>query len=131
MGDGVYKNFVNTIRRLLGERETIRVVSDQYGTPTYARTLVRAIEILISRDISIAPGIHHICDHVSEPVSWYEFAREIAQCSGLDPERILPCTTSEYPTPAAHPSYTPLARASWLEGGEWRQNLSDFISIRS
>lgn len=130
MGDGVYKNFVNTIRRLLGERETIRVVNDQYGTPTCTRTLVCAIEHIISHDTSVAPGIHHICDYASESVSWYEFAREIAQRSGFDPDRILPCTTSEYPTPAPRPRSTPLECASWLGGGEWKETLSDFITTK-
>jgi len=95
-GDGM--NFVKTIVRLLDERDTLRVVADQVGSPTYAPDLAELISCLVSRK---ATGFFHgtnqgVC-------SWFEFAREIALLIGAKQMRIKTCTTAEYPTPARRP----------------------------
>ena len=91
-------NFVQTIRRLLSERERLQVVADQRGCPTYATDLAQLLCCLIRRR---ATGKFHgtnggVC-------SWFEFAQAIAVVSGTDPGRINPCTTAAYPTPARRP----------------------------
>lgn len=92
-------NFVLTIRRLLAEREQLRVVNDQVGCPTYAPDLAEVLLFLLE---SGGTGIFHATNCGS--CTWFEFAREIARQSGADPERIAPCTTDEYPTPARRPA---------------------------
>lgn len=97
-GDGQV-NFVKTIRRLLGECETLRVVDDQKGCPTYAPDLADVLGFLVSGGHR---GIFHGTNRGH--CSWFEFACEIARCSGLDPRRIQPCASDEFPRPAKRPT---------------------------
>ena len=102
-------NFVRTMLRLAGERDTIRVVDDQWGNPTYAPDLAAAI-VTVGRRLLAAPddwslrGVFHLT--APESASWCEFAHEIMAASetlGGPVARIVPITTAEYPTAAARP----------------------------
>ncbi len=97
-GDGKV-NFVKTMRRLLGERDTLRVVADQTGCPTYAADLAAVLDYLVS-------GRHEGVFHATNAgaTTWCELAREVARQLGADPARIVPCPSSEYPTPAVRPA---------------------------
>jgi dTDP-4-dehydrorhamnose reductase len=96
-GDGRV-NFVKTIRNLLGKRDTLRVVDDQRGCPTYTEDLADVIGFLVS-------GRHHGIFHGTNAgaTTWFELARQVAIGLGADPERIVPCPSSEYPTAAVRP----------------------------
>ena len=97
-------NFVKTMMRLMSERETIGVVNDQYGCPTYAADLAAAIMQIIVSNNFIA-GIYHYSN--KGKISWYDFAKEIAtQINSLC--IVNGITTSQFPTPAARPSYSVL-----------------------
>lgn len=121
-------NFVRTMLRLMGEREEVRVVSDQVGTPTWATSLAEAIWLLTTQGVT---GVHHFTD--SGVASWYDFAvaiqEEAAARDLLRPTaRVVPITTAEFPTPARRPSYSVLdkSRTEGLLGGpapHWRVNL--------
>lgn len=107
-GDGK-SNFVKTMLRLGGERETIRVVADQIGSPTWAKDIARVIVDIIR--FCPESGIYHYTN--SGVASWYDFAVTIfeeAEQLGykLKVQQIVPITTSEYPTPALRPSYSVL-----------------------
>ncbi len=95
-------NFVLTMRRLLAERDELRVVADQTGRPTSA-------EQLTERSIDLAHagvrGTFHICDEGT--CTWHEFASEINDITGLD-ARVTPCTTDEFPRPAKRPAWSVL-----------------------
>jgi dTDP-4-dehydrorhamnose reductase len=110
-GDGP-KNFVRTMRRMLDERETLMVVDDQTGCPTYAPDLAEILAYLVTSD---ARGIFHGTNAGS--CTWCELARETARRSGHDPARILPCPSSEYPTPAARPRCSVLQSSRLEEAG--------------
>jgi dTDP-4-dehydrorhamnose reductase len=102
-------NFVKTMLHLGGERETIRVVCDQVGSPTWARDIADAIAQLLAADVT---GTYHFTD--SGVASWYDFAIAIFEAAKqmgfpLKVQQILPITTSEYPTPAQRPAYSVLA----------------------
>lgn len=107
-------NFVKTMLRLGKERDTIRVVADQYGSPTCAADLANAVvtlaETVIRQDRPVTWGTYHYCNEGI--LSWYDFARAIFDIASrhtrLSPPRVLPIPTSEYPTPAARPSYSAL-----------------------
>lgn len=97
-GDGKV-NFIKTMRRLLSERDVLRVVDDQTGCPAYVDDLAEVLEFLISgRHV----GVFHATNQGA--TTWYELAREVARCVQADPDRITACPSSEYPTPAQRPT---------------------------
>jgi dTDP-4-dehydrorhamnose reductase len=107
-------NFVKTMLRLGAERTEVKVVADQIGTPTWARSIAEAIAALIGTlDHQPAPaGIYHFTN--SGVASWYDFAIAIfeeARNIGipLKIEQVLPITTTDYPTPAKRPNYSVLS----------------------
>jgi dTDP-4-dehydrorhamnose reductase len=101
---GFGNNFVKTMIRLMKERESIGVVSDQRGTPTYAADLAAAIMQIINQDNFVA-GIYHYSNEGN--ISWYDFAKEIA--AQINATCIVnPITTTQFPTPAARPAYSVL-----------------------
>lgn len=126
------KNFVRTMLRLMEERESINVVSDQYGTPTYAADLAEAIMKIIGvLDVendstgSSHAGIYHFSNEGK--ISWYDFAVAIRDISGLKCE-VKPISTADYPTPAKRPSYSVLDKAKVsaefkLSIKPWRESL--------
>jgi dTDP-4-dehydrorhamnose reductase len=121
-------NFVNTMLRLMRERDTLGIVADQIGTPTHAASLARAIWTLVA---SGATGIYHYTD--AGVASWYDFAvaiEEEARSIGLLDRsvRVEPIATADYPTPARRPAYSVLDKsATWAAIGgaapHWRVEL--------
>ena len=100
-------NFLKTMLRLTSERDTLQVVFDQIGTPTYAGDLALAIfSIIESERYAGNEGVYHFTDE--GVCSWYDFATEIAAAAGHDSCRIIPCHTSEFPTKAQRPAYSVL-----------------------
>ncbi len=121
-------NFVTTMLRLMGERDNLRVVADQIGTPTWGCGLAEALW----RMCCVQPkGIYHWTD--AGVASWYDFAVAIQEealgCGLLAREiPILPINTVEYPTPARRPPYSVLDKTgTWAALGmtprHWRQAL--------
>lgn len=102
-------NFVRTMARLAGESDHVRVVNDQVGQPTWTSEVAAAIVRLVT---GAAPfGIWHATSGGS--TTWHGFAQEIFRALGLDPARVLPITTSEYPVPAPRPAYSALGHDRW------------------
>ena len=120
-------NFLKTMLRLTSERETLRVVFDQVGTPTYAGDLALAIFSLIETGRYAGnEGVYHFTDE--GVCSWYDFAVEIAAAAGHDTCRIIPCHTSEYPTKATRPAYSVLDKTRFkktfqMDIPHWREAL--------
>ena len=101
-------NFVKTMRRLGAERETLNVVADQVGTPTYAADLAQAIVKILPQVSPKTAGIYH---YTNEGVcSWYDFATAIMKESGLKC-RVNPIPSSAYPTRALRPFYSVLDKS--------------------
>jgi len=99
-------NFVKTMMRLTAERDSLKVVYDQVGTPTYAADLAAAIIKVIERQGPC--GIYHFSDEGA--VSWYDFACQIAQMCGNVCD-IKPCLSDEFPSKVARPHYSVLDKA--------------------
>lgn len=119
------KNFVKTMLRLADEKNEIRVVDDQYGCPTSAIELAKAIIKLMETN---EYGIYHgVCEGVT---SWYNFAKEIFRLSNKD-VKLIPIETSEYPTPAKRPAYSVLENNKLKELGiylkPWKEALKEYI----
>lgn len=98
------KNFVKTMLRLMSEKESIGVVADQKGCPTYAADLAAAAMQVIENG-KMLPGIYHYCNEGI--ISWHEFATAIKEISGSNCV-VNPITTKDYPTPAKRPFYSAL-----------------------
>lgn len=122
-------NFVKTMLRLMAERESLAVVCDQIGTPTWARGLAQTLWAAVDRPL--LQGVYHWSD--AGVCSWYDFAVAIAeegQAAGLlsrSPE-VRPIPASEYPTPARRPACSVLDKQqSWRDLGvapiHWRVQL--------
>ncbi|GAA6616825.1 dTDP-4-dehydrorhamnose reductase [Scytonema sp. NUACC26] len=128
-------NFIKTMLRLGGEREELRVVADQIGSPTWARDIADAIARILPQLSPEMTGIYHYTN--SGVASWYDFAVTIfeeAQQLGcpLKVQRVVPISTSEYPTPAHRPSYSVLSCAKITKvlgtyPPYWRQSLRQMI----
>ena len=128
-------NFVKTILRLGKEKESLDVIFDQVGTPTYARDLAKAIlEIISKLDSRVKhenDGVE-IYNYSNEGVlSWYDFAKEIMKMAKLDC-KINPIETKEYPTPAKRPHYSLLNKAKIkkefnIEIPYWKDGLDECL----
>jgi dTDP-4-dehydrorhamnose reductase len=107
--DGIGRNFFTTMMRLCRERDTLRVVADQIGAPTYAPDAAAATLTVLARAVaadSFPSGVYHLAN--GGYVSWHGFARAIvdeAARAGVSVKarEIEPITTAEFPTPARRP----------------------------
>jgi len=117
-------NFASTMLRLAGDRETVSVVNDQVGQPTWTADL--AAQTLALLDSNAPAGIYHGTNAGSG--SWFDFAREIFATAGLDPERVLPTDSASFVRPAPRPAYSVLGHEAWTAAGlapmrDWREAL--------
>ncbi len=120
-------NFLKTMLRLTAERESLRVVFDQIGTPTYAGDLALGIFSAIEgQQLRGNEGVYHFSDE--GVCSWYDFAAEIAAAAGHGKCRIEPCHTAEYPSKAPRPAYSVLDKSKFkttfgIEIPHWRESM--------
>ena len=118
-------NFVKTMARLANERDTVSVVDDQRGQPTWTVDLARAIVRLATSE---APsGIYHGTS--AGETTWFGFTQEIFRLLGLDPARVLPTTSEAFVRPAPRPAYSVLGHDHWDGAGlapirDWREALA-------
>ncbi len=134
-------NFVYTMLKLLGSRDSIKVVADQRGTPTFCSDLAKVIITLISKKKGEVPyGIYHVTD-LGE-TTWWDFTTEIQRQGfekGLLKDKncvVNKCTTAEYPTPAKRPAYSVLSKekimnALGIKLPDWKESLSVFLSSQN
>jgi dTDP-4-dehydrorhamnose reductase len=124
-------NFVKTMRRLFGEKESISVVFDQVGTPTYALDLAKAILNIAGCETRLEhQGIYHFSNE--GVCSWYDFAVAIRDLSALECN-IRPCHSSEFPSKVKRPSYSVLDKTLiksvfGIDIPYWRDSLEKCIS---
>ncbi|WP_437582566.1 dTDP-4-dehydrorhamnose reductase [Paramicrobacterium sp. CJ85] len=120
------RSFPATMLALAATRETIDVVADQCGQPTWARDVAARIRFLLDR--RAAPGVYH-CTNSGE-ATWYDFARAVFEECGLDPDRIRPTDSSHFVRPARRPQNSVLGHAAWHRERmsplqHWREALHD------
>lgn len=117
-------NFVRTMARLARERDTLDVVDDQHGSPTWTADLADGI-VALARSAAPA-GTRHAAG--GGATTWWGFARAVFEELGADPDRVRPCDTASFPRPAARPAWSVLSDASWRAAGlaplpPWREAL--------
>ena len=123
-------NFVKTMLRLGRERESLGVVFDQIGTPTYARDLARAIFTAIHQ--GIVPGIYHFSNE--GVCSWYDFTKAIHRLADITTCHVSPLHTAEYPAKAPRPAYSVLDKTKikstfGLDIPHWEESLERCVSF--
>ncbi|QXN90420.1 dTDP-4-dehydrorhamnose reductase [Nocardia iowensis] len=122
-------DFVATMLRLERERDTVDVVDDQLGSPTYAADLAAALLELADRPD--APRLLHATN--ADQGTWFDLARAVFDGVGADPQRVRPCDSSAFPRPAQRPAYSVLSHRAWDDAGltplrPWRVALGDALS---
>ena len=118
------RNFVKTMLDLTASKPEIKVVADQFGTPTYALDLANLICTALASEGN--EGIYHYSNEGS--CSWHEFAKTIAELSGHTSCTVNPCTTEEYPTPVKRPAYSVLDKSKvketfGIDVPQWEESL--------
>lgn len=129
-------NFVKTMARLAVTNDTLSVVDDQVGSPTWSSDLAHG---LVSLAASVSSGgtpsrVLHATG--AGETTWYGFARAIFAELALDPDRVKPCTTADFPRPAPRPAYSVLSGRSWAEAGlpplrHWREALTAAVAAHA
>ena len=129
------KNFVYTMIKAMNTHDSVKVVNDQKGSPTFAGDLANVIIQIINKD-NIPYGTYH-CTNIGE-ITWWEFTNEIKK-QGIELGWITnkdcivnPCTTNEYPTPAKRPAYSVLSKekiqkAIGIKLPKWQDSLYKFL----
>jgi dTDP-4-dehydrorhamnose reductase len=122
-------NFVKTMLRLMAERESINVVNDQVGRPTYAPDLAGAIMQMIAGN-KFKGGVYHF-SNTGDAISWYDFAVAVKELSGSSCT-VNPIGTAAYPTPAKRPAYSVLdvsliTQQFLLSIPHWKESLAQMI----
>lgn len=129
------KNFVYTMIKAMNTHDSVKVVNDQKGSPTFAGDLADVIIKIIKKN-DVAYGTYH-CTDLGE-ITWWDFTNEIKK-QGIERGLITnkecivnPCTTDEYPTPAKRPAYSVLSKdkiqnALKIKLPEWQESLKIFL----
>ena len=122
-------NFPATMLRLGRERDSVSVVSDQVGQPTWTADLARKLVELA--DSGAPAGVYHGTN--SGQGSWFDFAQATFQEAGLDPAKVEPTDSSQFVRPAPRPAYSVLGHDAWSRAGldpmrDWRAALHDAAS---
>lgn len=119
-------NFATTMLRLAQSHETLTVIDDQVGQPTWTADLAAQIVALLDAD---APaGIYHGTN--SGRASWFDFARAVFALAGLNPDRVTPTDSTAFVRPAPRPSFSVLGHEAWRTAGlepmrAWEEALAD------
>lgn len=124
-------NFVRTMARLERSRETVDVVDDQRGSPTWTADLATALVGLAAAADRVPPGVLHCVN--SGQTTWYGLAQAVFTELGVDPQRVRPTTTADFPRPAPRPANSVLDTTSWTAAGlpalrPWRDALSAAVA---
>ena len=115
--------FPGTMLRLAGERDSLSVVDDQRGCPTFTPDLAQSLLTLAAQR---SLGVVHVAG--GGECTWFEFARETVALAGLNAV-VSPCTTADFPRPAARPAYSVLrsGRSDAPVQRDWREGLRSYL----
>lgn len=121
-------NFVDTMLRLEAESNTVQVVVDQHGSPTWSAHLAAGL-VELGRSAA-APGLYH-CTGGGQ-TTWHGLARAVFEAAGADPDRVHIATSAEMARPAPRPAYSVLSNVAWVGAGltalpDWRAAVRDVV----
>lgn len=123
-------DFVTTMLELEKTHETLAVVDDQIGSPTYAHDLAAGLLNLVKSGVGIGKTLHAAG---GGSASWFDLARAVFDEIGADPDRVRPCSTTEFPRPAPRPAFSVLSSQEWQSVGlaplrHWRDAVRMAVS---
>lgn len=126
------RSFVRTMLELEARRDTVDVVDDQRGQPTWSADVAARIADLGPKAGRGATGVFHAT--AAGEATWYDLAREVFRSLGADPDRVRPTTGDAFPRPAPRPAYSVLAHGRWQEVGlspprDWRTALGQALPL--
>jgi dTDP-4-dehydrorhamnose reductase len=124
------RNFVRTMINAERERETVEVVDDQRGQPTWSVDVARQIVKLV--DAQLPPGVFHAT--ASGSATWFELACAVFELLGADVKRVRPTTSDRYVLPARRPAYSVLGHDAWRRAGitplpHWRDSVHQAFEL--
>jgi dTDP-4-dehydrorhamnose reductase len=125
-------NFVDTMIQLEQTRDTVDVVDDQIGSPTWVHDLAGALVALGSAEVP--PGVLHYAN--AGQAAWFDLAREVFRLVGADPARVRPVPSAQFPRPAPRPAWSVLGTTSWTKQDlpaprDWRAALEEAVTRRA
>jgi dTDP-4-dehydrorhamnose reductase len=123
-------NFVKTMIRLEREKDTLDVVDNQCGQPTWSWDVARQIVLLV--DANVPAGVYHATS--AGETTWFGLTRRIFELLGADPQRVRPTTTDRFPRPAPRPAYSVLGHEAWRRAGlpplrPWSEALEEALPL--
>jgi len=126
------RSFVATMLRLAAERDTVEVVDDARGQPTWTAALAARLVALgeVALRGGAGPGVYHAT--AAGEATWYDLARAVFALGGHDPDRVRPVPSARFPRPARRPAYSVLGHARWAAAGlapmaPWRDMLAEAL----
>lgn len=118
-------NFVDTMLTLAQTKDSLSVVNDQHGSPTYTKDLADRLEWMIQNQVAF--GTYHVTN--SGTCTWYDFAKETFTLTGINIE-LKGCSTEEFPRPAKRPAYSILLNTKLPAMRSWQAGLADYLSTK-
>lgn len=124
-------DFVSTMIALEKSRDSLSVVDDQIGSPTFARDLAEALLELVGLGVGVGETLHAAG---SGRASWCELARAVFEEIGADPTRVIACSSQEFSRPAARPAFSVLSSKGWEAAGltplrHWRGAIDEAVAV--
>lgn len=122
-----FKNFVNTMLQLSETKKELKIINDQFGNPTNAKDLTKAISQVIENIEKQRGKILHFSNETeNNGITWFDFAKEIFT---IKEKKIIlvPCSTSEYPTKAKRPAFSKLMNNSDIKLRNRKEGLRDYL----
>ena len=124
-----YKNFVNTMIKLAEIKKKVKVVNDQFWSPTYTVDLCKAIIEIIENIDMYRWKILHLCNNTTDNgISWFEFAEQIFKTIATKTQ-LHPCSSKEFITKAKRPEHTKLLNWSDVRLRDWKEGINEYIKM--
>lgn len=118
-------NFVDTMIKLANDKDSLSVVNDQHGSPTFTHDLAERTTWMLKELPEF--GVYHVTN--AGTCTWYEFAKEIFSQTGIS-ITLQPCTSEEFPRPAKRPAYSILLNTKLPEMRSWQAGLAEYLSSK-
>lgn len=123
------QNFIRTMVRLGKDRDTLTVVDDQIGLPTYTLDLAKLVVDMIETD---KYGTYNVCNSGDDYISWYDFAKEIFNQAGMKKVKVVPVGSDQYPAKAKRPTNSRLDLSKLKEAGfeplpDWKDATGRYL----